>query len=42
LIKQIATDDEIIDMLIEEDMFAAVIDSDGAMLADENNNILLW
>ena len=39
---KIATDDEIIDMLIKEDMFAAVIDSDGAMLADENNNILLW
>ena len=39
---EIATDDEIIDMLIEEDMVAAVTDSDGAVLADENNNILLW
>ena len=38
---EIATDDEIIDMLIEEDILAAVIDSDG-VLADENNNILLW
>lgn len=40
--EQIATNDEIIELLIEEDMIAAVIDSDGAMLADENNNILLW
>ena len=39
---EIATDDEIINMLIEEDMMATVIDSDGALLADENNNILLW
>lgn len=39
---KIATNDEIIELLIEEDMIAAVIDSDGAMLADENNNILLW
>ena len=39
---KIATDDEIIDMLIEEDMMTAVTDSDGAVLADENNNILLW
>jgi hypothetical protein len=29
-------------MLIEEDMMAAVIDSDGVLLADENENILLW
>ena len=39
---KIATDDEIIDMLIEEDMMTAVTDSDGAVLTDENNNILLW
>ena len=38
---EIATDDEIIDMLIKEDIIAAVVDSDG-VLADENNDILLW
>ena len=38
----IATDDEIIAMLMEEDMFPVVTDADGSVLADENNNILLW
>jgi hypothetical protein len=38
----IATDDEIIEMLIAEDMFPAVTDTDGSLLADENGNILLW
>lgn len=38
----IATDDEIIAMFMEEDMFPAVADADGSVLADENNNILLW
>lgn len=38
----IATDDEIIDILIQEDMFMAVTDSDGSYLSDENGNILLW
>ena len=37
-----ATDDEIIDMMLEEDMLPAVADADGAMLADENGDILLW
>ena len=41
---QIATseDDEIIDMLIEEDMLLAVTDGDGAILSDENGDILIW
>ena len=39
---EIATDDEVLDLLIEEDMVAAVADSDGVLLADENDNILLW
>lgn len=38
----IATDDEIIDMLTENDMLPVVADSDGAILADESDNILLW
>lgn len=38
----IATDDEIIEMLTELDMIPVVTDSDGAILADESNNILLW
>jgi hypothetical protein len=38
----IATDEEIIEMLIAEDMFPAVTDTDGSLLADENGNILLW
>lgn len=39
---EIATDDEIIEMLMQEDMFPVVADSDDSLLADENNNILLW
>lgn len=39
---EIATDDEIIEMLTQEDMFPVVTDSDGAILADESDNILLW
>ena len=39
---EIATDEEIIEMLMEEDMFPVVTDSDGSMLADENGDILLW
>ena len=39
---EIATDDEIIAMLMEEDMFPVVTDSDGSVLADESGNILLW
>lgn len=39
---EIATDDEIIDMLTEEDMLPVVADADGAILSDENENILVW
>ena len=39
---EIATDDEILELLAQEDMLPVVADSDGALLADENNNILLW
>lgn len=39
---EIATDDEIIDMIAQEDMLPVVADSDGSLLTDENNNILLW
>jgi hypothetical protein len=38
----IATGDEILEMLAELDMLPAVADSDGALLSDENENILLW
>ncbi len=38
----IATDEEIFEMLIQEDMVMAVTDSEGAFLSDENDNILLW
>ena len=38
----IATDDEIVEMLMQLDTFPVVTDSDGAILADENDNILLW
>lgn len=38
----IATDDEIIAMLMDEDMFPVVTDGDGSTLTDENGNILLW
>lgn len=37
----IATDDEIIDLLIEQDILSAVSDGDGSILAD-NGEILLW
>lgn len=39
---KIATDDEIIEMLTQEDMLPVVADFDGSLLADGNNNILLW
>jgi hypothetical protein len=39
---EIATDEEIIDMFIEEDILPAVKDSDGSILTDEHGNILLW
>lgn len=37
-----STDEEIIAMLVQEDMFMAVKDSDGSYLSDESGNILLW
>lgn len=40
--EQIATDNEVIELLMQEDMFPVVMDSDGSILADENENILLW
>lgn len=39
---QIASDDEILEILTEEDMLPVVVDTDGSILSDENNNILLW
>ena len=38
----VATDEEVLDMLIQVDMLPTVADSDGALLADENGDILLW
>ena len=38
----IATDDEILGVLAELDMLPVVADADGALLSDENENILLW
>lgn len=37
-----ASNDEIISTLISNDMLMAVKDSDGALLSDENGNVLLW
>lgn len=39
---EIATDEEVIEILLEEDMLPVVADTDGAILSDENENILLW
>lgn len=38
----IATDDEILELLAELDVLPAVTDTDGSILADENENVLLW
>ena len=38
----IATDEEIMQMFAESNIFMAVMDSDGSILTDENGNILLW
>lgn len=38
----ITTDDEIIEMLTQLDMLPSVADFDGALLSDENGDILLW
>lgn len=39
---EVATDDEIVDILIQEDMLFAFTDLTGSILTDENNNILTW
>ena len=39
---EIATDDEIIDLLVEADTIMAVADADGSILSDESDNILIW
>jgi hypothetical protein len=39
---EIATDEEIIDMIAQEDILVAVADSDGSILTDENGDVLLW
>lgn len=39
---QIATIEEIISLLFEEDLIASIADSDGSILTDENNNIITW
>ena len=36
------TDDEMLNALIEADMLMAVTDTDGAILTDENGNIIMW
>jgi hypothetical protein len=41
-IPEIATDDEIIEMLAQEDLLPVVADADGSILTDESENILLW
>ena len=38
----IATDDEMFEMLVEEDVLPVVTDSDGSILSDEDGNMLLW
>ncbi len=38
----IATDEEILELFFETDMLPVVTDTDGSVLTDENNNILLW
>lgn len=40
--ESIATDEEIIAMLAQEDVLPAVADIDGSILADENENVLIW
>lgn len=39
---EIATDDDVINALIEADLLCCVADSDGSILTDESENILLW
>lgn len=39
---EVVSDEEIIDILTQEDLLPAIVDIDGAILVDENDNILLW
>ena len=39
---EIATDEEIMEMFIQEDIVPIVTDADGSILTDEHGNILLW
>lgn len=39
---EVASTNEIVDILIQEDMLFAFTDSTGSILTDENNNILTW
>lgn len=39
---KVASDEEIIALFVQEDTLVAVADGDGAILTDENGNILLW
>lgn len=39
---EMATDEDVINALIEADLLCAVADADGNILADESENILLW
>lgn len=38
----IATDEDVLNALIEIDALSVITDNDGFMFADENNNILMW
>ena len=38
----IATDEEIVELLMQVDMLPAITDSDGSVLSDEDGNILSW
>lgn len=37
-----ASDEDIVEMLVQEDTIIAIADNDGGILTDENKNILLW
>lgn len=37
-----ASDEEMLNALIETDILMAVTDFDGAILTDENGNIIMW
>jgi hypothetical protein len=39
---EMATEDDVVNALIEMDLLCAVADVDGNILTDESGNILLW